>query len=77
MIELIGAVSGALAIIGVVLNNHLDRRCFLFWIVSNFLVAYVHADSSLWPLFLKDVVFFLLAIWGLIIWRRKQGRNAG
>jgi len=68
MIEIIGTISSILAVVGVIANNRRLRWCFLVWIVSNGLCAAIHIYAGIWSLFARDVVFFILAIEGWIIW---------
>lgn len=73
MIELMGTLATILAVTGVLANNRRLRWCFILWIVSNGLSAGIHADAGIWSLFGRDVIFFVLAIEGWIIWGKVQG----
>lgn len=64
----IGWLATAIAVTGVVLNNQQIIACFGFWIVSNALTAGLHVRARMWALATRDVVFLILAIWGLIAW---------
>lgn len=74
MIEIFGIISGLLAVVGVLLNNRMMESCFYVWTVSNFmsLVMHWHARKSgakgMVPMMLRDVVFMILAIEGLLKW---------
>ncbi len=70
MIEVIGTISTLLAIAGVILNNHRLWPCFVLWVISNALTGYIHYRKRVWSLFIRDVVFVLLAIQGLWLWTR-------
>jgi len=70
MIELLGLLATVIAIAGVLRNNRMRRDCFLFWMVSNAVTAGIHAYVGIWSLFGRDVVFFILAVEGLRLWRR-------
>jgi len=70
MIELLGLVATVIAVVGVWLNNHKLRACFWLWLISNGLTAGIHAHAGIWSLFARDVVFLLLAIQGLRLWRK-------
>ena len=69
MIELLSTISGILAIAGVILNNYKLRVCFLVWIASNAMSAFLHIDAHMYALATRDVVFFGLAVWGYWLWR--------
>lgn len=64
-------IVSALAVIGVVLNIQKRSECFIVWSITNAAWAVydycigAYAQSALF------VVYFLLAIWGLIKWRKK------
>lgn len=72
MLQIAGAAATVIAIIGVVLNNHLNRKCFYFWIVSNILSAGIHVCYLNIPLVIRDVVFLALAFQGLRKWRKNN-----
>jgi len=71
MMQIIGIIAAALAIGGVLLNNHRLIACFPVWIVSNFLTGFLHLSAGLYALFVRDIVFTLLAVHGWRVWRRK------
>lgn len=68
MIEIIGFISGVLAIIGVLANNRRLRWCFLLWMVSNALSLCIHLLTGIWSLAGRDAVFLLLAFEGYWKW---------
>lgn len=68
MIEAIGLVTTALAVIGVLVNNRRLRWCFLVWLVSNALSLAIHAQAGIWSLALRDAIFMVLAVEGWIRW---------
>lgn len=70
MIEVLGAITTVLAVTGVILNNHQMIFCFYFWLASNSLSAFIHIRSRLWSLAVRDLIFFILAIDGIIRWSR-------
>lgn len=72
MIELIGAIATALAIGGVLLNNHRLRVCFLVWLVSNAITLGLHLHAGLFSLAARDVAFLLLAVHGWVKWGRTK-----
>lgn len=68
----VGIVSGALAVIGVVMNNRKMRWCFVLWLVSNSSSAWLHVNAGMWGLAGRDAIFLLLAIEGWVLWSRKN-----
>jgi len=58
-----------LAIVGVVLNNHRLRWCFVLWILSNTGTAFFHFAAHQWGLLFRDVIFLILAIQGWFLWK--------
>lgn len=73
LIELFGAVSAVMAVIGVLANNRRLRWCFLVWMVSNALSLAVHAQASIWSLAARDGLFLILAYEGWVRWGAKDG----
>lgn len=71
MSDWVGYLATVLAVIGVVLNNRMDRRCFIVWTVSNLICLWIHAGAEIWSLAIRDVVFTVLAVDG---WRRWSGK---
>lgn len=65
-------ITSILAISGVVLNNRKSIYCFPIWIMSNFIVALIHAQSHLEILMLRDIIFLVLAIHGWHEWQKKK-----
>jgi nicotinamide riboside transporter PnuC len=72
MIELVGWATTVLAVWGVLLNNRRKRVCFVLWLFSNALSAAVHICLSVWSLAVRDAVFFVLAVEGLILWGKND-----
>ncbi len=60
----------ALSIIGVILNIRRDRRGFLFWIVTNLGWAAVDLMHGLYAQAALFIVYFFLALWGWIRWKK-------
>lgn len=71
MLELLGLISGVLAVTGVVLNNRKLIACFPLWLASNAISAGLHVHAGLWSLAGRDLVFFFLAIDGWRRWRER------
>ncbi|MFA5692273.1 MAG: nicotinamide mononucleotide transporter [Acholeplasmataceae bacterium] len=71
-IELIGIAASVIAIIGVLMNNRRMRACFVLWIVSNGLSALIHVQAGIWSLAARDIVFFVLAVEGWLLWSERK-----
>ena len=67
MIELAGTLATIIAVIGVVMNNHRKRACFIVWLVSNSIALAIHLDANILSLAVRDLIFLCLAVDG---WRR-------
>lgn len=60
------------SLIGVVLNIKRRLECFYVWCVTNAAWTVVDAVHGIWSQAFLQFVYFLLAIWGLIEWKRKK-----
>ncbi len=69
--EAVGWTVTIIAVTGVILNNHRRRACFAVWMVSNLLSAGLHIHAGMTALAVRDAIFFVLAIHGLICWSKK------
>jgi nicotinamide riboside transporter PnuC len=72
MIEIIGTITTILAVSGVILNNRRRIECFYLWTASNVLSAVIHYMTDTRSLMIRDLIFLLLAIEGIILWKRKK-----
>jgi len=61
----------ALSLVGVILNIRHDRRCFYLWTGTNVAWAVVDFHRGLYAQAALFAVYFVLAIWGVIAWKRK------
>lgn len=66
--EYVGWAAMVLAVIGVVLNNYRLWPCFVLWMASNAMSAWIHGRTGPAALMVRDVVFFGLAACGLWQW---------
>lgn len=67
-IELLGFISTVLSVAGVLLNNYRLWPCFVLWLFSNALCAWIHYKKRVWSLLVRDIIFLGLAVQGLILW---------
>jgi nicotinamide riboside transporter PnuC len=68
--EILGIIATILAVTGVICNNRKMVACFYFWLLSNGLSGVIHFNCGIYSLLARDIVFWVLAIEGLIKWRR-------
>jgi len=61
-----------ISIIGVIANIYKKTWCFILWIFSNFTWMVIDYNAGLYAQSFLFLVYFLLAIWGLIQWSREQ-----
>lgn len=66
------AVGLATAYAGAELNARLRISGFYCWLVSNVVLAVLHATAGLWLLLLLDVLFFRVNILGIARWGRQH-----
>lgn len=69
-LEWLGWVALGLSVTGVLLNNFRAWPCFLFWLMSNGLSAWIHRRTGPRSLMVRDLIFFVLAAVGLWQWTR-------
>jgi len=69
-VEWLGWVAMILAVAGVILNNFRLWPCFLLWIGSNGLSAWIHKRTGPRSLMVRDLTFLVLAAVGLWQWTR-------
>jgi nicotinamide riboside transporter PnuC len=69
-LEIIGWAVTALAVTGVLLNNRRHRGCFFIWMVSNAASGVLHLSAGMIALAVRDALFLILSIAGLVAWNR-------
>lgn len=60
----------ALAIVGTVANIYKQKWCFIVWLFTNFTWMVVDYHKGLYSQSFLFAVYVVLAIWGLIQWRK-------
>ena len=59
-----------LSLVGVILNIKKLRVCFYIWAVTNFTWMVVDFKEGIYAQSALFAVYFVLAIWGLIEWKK-------
>lgn len=62
----------ALCLAGTVLNVKKRRECFFLWIVGNIAWLAFDAWSGLYSRAVLDLVQLILAIWGVVEWKKSS-----
>jgi len=63
-------IVSALALAGVILNIYKDRRCFIIWAFTNAFWAVYDWKLGAKAQSILFLVYFILAVWGLVQWSR-------
>jgi nicotinamide riboside transporter PnuC len=63
-------ILAGLSIVGVVLNIRKLRSCFYVWAATNFAWAAVDLWHGVWAQAALQVIYFALALWGILAWRK-------
>jgi hypothetical protein len=58
-----------LSLIGVVLNIYKNKYCFVIWTLTNGFWCIYDYHNGLYSQSLLFLIYFILAIWGLIKWK--------
>lgn len=58
-----------LSIIGVILNIHKRKECFIIWLITNIAWAVYDFKIGAWEQGWLFIVYAVLAMWGLWKWR--------
>ena len=59
------------SLIGVVANIKRQRWCFYVWAVTNASWTFVDLYHEVWSQAALQAVYFGLAIWGIVAWRKE------
>jgi len=62
----------AASLIGVVLNIRRKRVCFAVWLFTNAAWTAVDLWHGVWAQSVLQAVYFGLAVWGIIAWRKPR-----
>jgi len=76
MTEFLGFISMFLAVLGVLKNNRRLVSCFYIWIASNGISAWMHYHAGIYSLMIRDLVFILLSIEGIMLWKNADEKKS-
>jgi len=62
----------AASIIGTIANIYKKRWCFMIWLFTNSAWCVIDTMHGLYAQSMLFVVYTILAVWGLIQWRKEQ-----
>ena len=72
MIEAAMWIVSVLSLVGTVANIYKARWCFAVWAVTNAAWTLYDIHKTAYPQAALQAVYFVLAIWGLWAWRKRQ-----
>lgn len=64
------------SVIGVVANIHRRRWCFHIWAVTNASWTAVDVWHGVWAQAALQGLYFFLAIYGIVKWKRQHGKDS-
>lgn len=72
--EIINWITTAICLMGTVLNVKKIKLCFWLWLAGNILWLIIDIKNGLWSRAILDIVQGILALWGIIEWK-KENKN--
>lgn len=70
--QIISWITTAICLLGTIFNVKKINFCFYLWLLGNILWIVVDIYNGLWSRMLLDIVQGVLAIWGIVEWRKKK-----
>ncbi len=64
-----------IALIGTIINARANKWGFVLWTISNLYMAYINYRAGLYAIGTLFVIYFLLAIYGLYNWSKKEEKK--
>jgi nicotinamide riboside transporter PnuC len=64
-----------LNVVGIILNNKKDHRCFYIWIPTNLAWCIFNLYHDLYSQSFMFGLYFIFAIFGLKSWKKKEKKN--
>lgn len=70
--QIISFVTTAICLLGTILNVKKLNACFYLWLIGNILWICIDIYNGLWSRAILDIVQGVLAVWGIIEWRKNK-----
>lgn len=70
--QIISWITTAICLLGTILNVKKLNTCFYLWLIGNILWLCIDIYNGLWSRAILDIVQGVLAVWGIIEWRKSK-----
>lgn len=70
--QIISWITTAICLLGTILNVKKLNTCFYLWLIGNILWLCIDIYNGLWSRSILDIVQGVLAVWGIIEWRKNK-----
>ena len=70
--QIISWITTAICLLGTILNVKKLNTCFYLWLIGNILWLCIDIHNGLWSRAILDIVQGVLAVWGIIEWRKNK-----
>ena len=70
--EVISWITTAMCLTGTILNVKKMKLCFWLWLGGNILWLIIDIYNGLWSRAILDTVQGVLALWGIIEWKKEE-----
>ena len=70
--QTISWITTAICLLGTILNVKKLNTCFYLWLIGNILWLCIDIYNGLWSRAILDVVQGVLAVWGIIEWKKNK-----
>ena len=70
--QTISWITTAICLLGTILNVKKLNICFYLWLIGNILWLCIDIYNGLWSRAILDIVQGVLAVWGIIEWRKNK-----
>ncbi|MEE0897546.1 MAG: nicotinamide mononucleotide transporter [Acutalibacteraceae bacterium] len=70
--QIISWITTAICLLGTILNVKKLNDCFYLWLIGNILWLCIDIYNGLWSRAILDIVQGVLAVWGIIEWRKNK-----
>lgn len=70
--QIISWITTAICLMGTILNVKKLNFCFYLWLFGNVMWLGIDIYNGLWSRAILDIVQGVLAVWGIIEWRKNK-----